>query len=382
MSSVPVTAPAGFPRSSVTTAPGGTVAVASEPPGASAGPSTGCATRRETLTLAGLVPPLKTWSVGLTPPPSVKPAIWRLFASADAPMESRPAASPLAGSTAEPNSRTCPVVTVQAMRAEASAGMREGVEDRRALDPVPTRPVERVGASDDAARVDDRDRPRGRLGDQDARDRLLRGVRGREDEARFARGQRDGARHGIRGVPERSAAGSGQGDARPRERVGEDIRGDPRAAVGAGGVHARADDVLLRKKRAGRHRLRRGARKPRDPAVGQDPLDVVQGLRRPGGIGSPAIPGDDLGPIRASRIGREGRRRRGGEIQLVVGDLGRRPEGAESAARPEEDPAAHLVEQHGPERAAVVHEDLRQAGQAGSDVEPARWERPGPARRR
>ena len=91
-------------------------------PGRAAGPSTGCATRRERLTLAGSVPGLKIWSVGLTPPPREKPAIWRPVASADAPMEPRSAASPLTGSTAEPNSRTRPVVTVQTMRAEASAG--------------------------------------------------------------------------------------------------------------------------------------------------------------------------------------------------------------------------------------------------------------------
>ena len=71
---------------------------------------------------AGAVPELKIWSVERTPPPRVKPAIWSPVASADAPMESRPAASPLTGSTAEPKRRTCPAVTVQTTRAEASAG--------------------------------------------------------------------------------------------------------------------------------------------------------------------------------------------------------------------------------------------------------------------
>src|ERR1035441_2497831 len=138
MSSVPVTAaPAGFPRSSVTTAPGGTVAVASEPPGASTGPSTGCATRRETLTFAALVPGLKICSVGVTPPPEVKPAIWSPVASADTPMESRPAESPLVASQTEPNISTCPAVTVQTMRAEASAGRAKASKIDVAWTPEP-----------------------------------------------------------------------------------------------------------------------------------------------------------------------------------------------------------------------------------------------------
>ena len=71
-SRVPVTtASEGLPTSSVATAPGGTTTEVSAPPGGVAFPSTGCATRNETLTFAAAVPGLKICNVGVTPPPEV-----------------------------------------------------------------------------------------------------------------------------------------------------------------------------------------------------------------------------------------------------------------------------------------------------------------------